>query len=94
MVPLKVLFVSPEVEPFVKVGGLADMVGSLPKALAALGHDVRVILPAYGSLRLDSAYAPADHAKAINHRRVRIRSHQRIRIQNAVFLPNHFRQIL
>ena len=56
VVPLKVLFVSPEVEPFVKVGGLADMVGSLPKALAALGHDVRVIFPAYGSLRLDSAW--------------------------------------
>ncbi|MCU0792841.1 MAG: glycogen synthase GlgA [Opitutaceae bacterium] len=54
MPPLKILFVSPEVEPFVKVGGLADMVGSLPKALAALGHDVRIILPAYGSLRLDS----------------------------------------
>jgi starch synthase len=56
VVPLKVLFVSPEVEPFVKVGGLADMVGSLPKALAALGHDVRVVCPAYGSLRLDSAW--------------------------------------
>lgn len=56
MVPLKILFVSPEVEPFVKVGGLADMVGSLPKALAALGHDVRVVFPAYGSLRLDSAW--------------------------------------
>jgi starch synthase len=54
--PLKILFVSPEVEPFVKVGGLADMVGSLPKALAALGHDVRVVFPAYGGLRLDSSW--------------------------------------
>ena len=42
MRPLKVLFVSPEVEPFVKVGGLADMVGALPKDLANLGHDVRI----------------------------------------------------
>jgi starch synthase len=49
---LKVLFVSPEVEPFVKVGGLADMVGALPKQLAAMGHDVRVVCPAYGSVRV------------------------------------------
>ena len=49
--PLKILFVSPEVEPFVKVGGLADMVGALPKELAKLGHDVRVVCPAYGSIK-------------------------------------------
>jgi starch synthase len=48
---LKVLFVSPEVEPFVKVGGLADMVGALPKEIAALGHDVRVVSALYGSTK-------------------------------------------
>ncbi len=53
MLPLKILFVSPEVEPFVKVGGLADMVGALPKELAALGHDVRIVCPAYSSIRAD-----------------------------------------
>lgn len=46
----KILFVTPEVEPFVKVGGLSDMAGALPKSLARLGHDVRVVCPAYGSL--------------------------------------------
>ncbi|MFA6288128.1 MAG: glycogen synthase GlgA [Opitutaceae bacterium] len=54
MPPLKILFVTPEVEPFVKVGGLADMVGALPKELAALGHDVRIVCPAYGSVRIHS----------------------------------------
>lgn len=44
---LKILIVSPEVAPFAKTGGLADVAGSLPKALAALGHDVRVALPRY-----------------------------------------------
>lgn len=51
MRPLKVLFVSPEVEPFVKVGGLADMVGALPKDIAALGHDVRVVCPLYSATK-------------------------------------------
>jgi starch synthase len=48
---LKILFVTPEVEPFVKVGGLADMVGALPKELAKLGHDVRIVCAAYGSVK-------------------------------------------
>lgn len=44
---LKVLFVSVEVSPLAKVGGLADVAASLPKQLTALGHDVRVAMPAY-----------------------------------------------
>ena len=51
MPPLKILFVSPEVEPFAKAGGLADMVGALPKELATLGHDVRLVCPLYGSVK-------------------------------------------
>ncbi len=56
MRPLKVLFVTPEVEPFIKVGGLADMAGSLPKEIAALGHDVRLVCPAYGSLKVQGEW--------------------------------------
>ncbi|MDD4957041.1 MAG: glycogen synthase GlgA [Candidatus Omnitrophica bacterium] len=44
---MKVLFVSSEMFPFAKTGGLADVVGSLPKTMAAMGHDVRVIMPFY-----------------------------------------------
>ncbi len=44
---MKILYVSPEVVPFAKTGGLADVAGALPKALERLGHDVRVIMPKY-----------------------------------------------
>ncbi|MFD2614206.1 glycogen synthase GlgA [Paenibacillus gansuensis] len=47
---MKVLFVASEAVPFVKTGGLADVAGSLPKALNAQGADVRVILPKYGDI--------------------------------------------
>ncbi len=47
---LKILFASAEVVPFAKTGGLADVAGALPKVLAAQGHDVRIIMPRYGSI--------------------------------------------
>jgi starch synthase len=53
---LKILFVSAEVDPFAKTGGLADVAGSLPKELSLLGHDVRVVMPRYGFIKLDMKY--------------------------------------
>jgi starch synthase len=48
--PLRILLLAAEVVPFAKVGGLADVVGALPKALHDLGHDVRVAMPRYGQV--------------------------------------------
>ena len=58
---MKILIASAEVVPFAKTGGLADVAGALPKALSALGHDVKVIMPKYkmvdsGKFDLDKIY--------------------------------------
>ncbi len=47
---LKVLYCTPEVTPFSKTGGLGDVSGSLPRALAAAGCDVRIITPKYAGI--------------------------------------------
>ena len=47
---MKILFVASECAPFVKTGGLADVVGAVPKALEPLGAEVKIILPAYPAL--------------------------------------------
>ncbi|ESS72585.1 glycogen synthase 1 [Methyloglobulus morosus KoM1] len=49
----KILFVSSEAHPLIKTGGLADVSGSLPKALAELSQDVRLILPNYQGIKSD-----------------------------------------
>ena len=45
---MKILYAASEATPFAKSGGLADVAGSLPKALVKDGVDARVIMPLYG----------------------------------------------
>lgn len=47
---MKILFVTPELAPWSKAGGLGDATAALGKALAALGHEVRAVTPLYGSV--------------------------------------------
>jgi starch synthase len=47
----KILFVTSEAHPLIKTGGLADISGSLPKALAELGQDARIIMPNYQAIK-------------------------------------------
>lgn len=48
---MKILFVASEVHPILKVGGIADVVGSLTKEIKKNGHDVRVAIPFYQPLK-------------------------------------------
>ena len=54
---MNILFAATEAVPYAKTGGLADVAGALPKALARLGHRVRVVLPRY---RLDTIAATGE----------------------------------
>ena len=47
---LKILFVTSEVVPFIKTGGLADVSSALPQKLQELGHQVRIVVPKYGAI--------------------------------------------
>ncbi|GAB4170331.1 MAG: glycogen synthase GlgA [Rhodocyclaceae bacterium] len=47
---MRILYATPEISPWVKTGGLGDVAGALPRALAALGADVRILVPGYPGL--------------------------------------------
>ena len=49
---MNVLFATPECAPFVKTGGLGDVSGALPPVLRRMGHDVRLLMPAYSGIKL------------------------------------------
>ncbi|MBI2560722.1 MAG: glycogen synthase GlgA [Planctomycetes bacterium] len=48
---MNIIYVSPEIVPFAKTGGLADVAGALPKCLSKLGHNVTVFMPLYKGVK-------------------------------------------
>jgi starch synthase len=59
---INVLFLAAEADPFVKVGGLGDVAGSLPRALRALSNDdvkldVRLVLPYHPAVKAEGSQA-------------------------------------
>lgn len=60
---MNILFAASEMAPWVKTGGLGDVIAALPKALRASGNDVRVLLPAYPALK--AAFPAAQRVAAL-----------------------------
>lgn len=56
---MRILFIASEGLPYSKTGGLADVIGALPKALHELGHEVLVLLPKYRGTRASTTAAPS-----------------------------------
>ena len=78
---LDIVMVTPEAHPFAKTGGLAEVAGALPDALARLGHTVTIVLPRYRGIAIDGTrrtdlgieLGSFQHAVAIHERPLRDR---------------------
>ena len=63
---LNILFVASECAPFAKCGGLGDVVGALPKALAAMGHRVQILMPLYRQIDQQAHHIRPDGAACVH----------------------------
>lgn len=67
---MRILFVAAEAAPVAKIGGMGDVVGALPQTLRRMGHDVRLLLPYYGTLpeKLDIPAEPVWQGEAMSQK--------------------------
>ncbi|MBU1888022.1 MAG: glycogen synthase GlgA [Candidatus Omnitrophica bacterium] len=75
---MNILFISSEVFPFAKTGGLADVIGALPDALAKRGHTCSVILPLYKCVK-KNGFAP-ELFKELNGFNLRLLQHGNVKV--------------
>lgn len=61
---MNICYLSSEASPLVKIGGLGDVAGSLPKAIKALGHDICLVLPDYDAI--DKTQYPAEEIASLS----------------------------
>ena len=64
---MKILFVASEAAPYVKTGGLGDVIGALPRALAARGHDILAVIPRYGAIDAQQ-FGLRDTGRRVRHK--------------------------
>jgi starch synthase len=64
---MRILMVASEAIPFAKTGGLADVIGTLPAALARLGHQVDVVVPRYRGVPLEQTDAAGAHVVFVDN---------------------------
>ena len=94
--PLRIVMIASECVPYAKTGGLADVVGSLPPVLRAMGHDVIVVMPRYGSIdagKYRAAPLLRLHGRVDGHRVGVVRRGRRRRRRDAGLL-HRVRQVL
>jgi len=87
-----ILMVASEGLPFVKTGGLADVVGSLPAALSEIGHEVKVVLPLYKKIsenNFQDLTLCADYTVSINYHEVPVRIYSQTIDKVAYFFVQH-----
>ena len=87
-----ILMVASEGLPFIKTGGLADVIGSLPEALTELGHEVKVVMPLYKKISdkfMDELYFCCEYTVSINYQEVPVRIYSKMVGDVCFFFVQH-----